>query len=387
MLTGVLLPAIALTMFATGTPAAEWSVAPTFSIWEDHDSNRYLVPHGTPSEGTWMSFDLQLRYATDRLSVSLHPQGSVQRFSSAVFARSNDLALGANASWLTERSTFAFTGLLGDQNLLTTELPITGIVEPGERRRDEDASVSWTYSQSERRSLTLQAGYTDVNYTSDVTSLVALQSYHGTSLGATEQLQHSDRLAAYVTLSASSYTQQGLPAPSRTDGVVVGFKSQLSERTTLNVDAGVSRTSFLSLTSNGFLGDLTLSRVTETGSFSLTASRSVAPAGFGEITQQDTIKASAQRDLTARWSGDASVSAFRYSSVFSIPGLIQLDLTYLDRTYAQAALGLTWHASETWSVSAHILGTKVEGPSVPSADDWQARLQGTWTPVARSISR
>jgi hypothetical protein len=334
-----------------------------------------------------VSLDLQLRYATDRLSLTLHPLASVERFTSSVFPDTNDLSLATADSWLTERSSYSFTGIVSEQNLLTTELPATGIVEPGTRRRDEDAGGSWTYGQTERYSLILLASYYDSVYVSDVAAATPLQSYHGTSFSATEQQQHSDSLAAFVTATVASYTLEDTAAPFHTDGIVAGFKLLLSERTNLSADAGVNRTSYRSLDSSGFLGDLTLTRTTETGSLALTASRTVAPVGFGEITQQDVVNFSVHRDLKERLTADAGVSYFRYSSVFSLPGVGTIDLNNVDRTFAQVVTGLTWHATETWSWGAHVLATRLSGPATPTGDDWQVRLQVSWTPLPRSVSR
>lgn len=367
--------------------AAEWSWNPTLSFWVDHDSNRNLVPEGTSTEGTAVSLDLQLRYATERLSLTLHPQAMLERFTGSAYPNSNDLSLATADSWLSERSTYSFTGAVGEQSLLTTELPVTGIVEPGTRRRDENATAAWTYGQTERWALTLQASYSDSVYTSDVAAVTPLQSFHGIGFSATEQLQYSDSLASFATASHSSYSLEEIPAPFRTDGGVVGLKWQIGERTSLSADAGVSRTTFESLTSRGFLGDFTLTRATESGSVSLNASRNVAPVGFGEITQQDVVRLSGQRDLQARLAVDANVSYFRYSSVFSIPGLITVDLNNLDRTYAQAAAGFTWRATETWSMALHGLASRLSGPTLPNAHDWQVRLQAIWAPFPHSLSR
>jgi hypothetical protein len=381
---------VGLLLLASGTArlsAAEWSWSPTLSFWVDHDSNRDLAPQAIGGEGTFVSLDLQLRYATERLSLTLHPQIAVQRFSGSSFPDSNDLSLTAGLGWVTERSSYSVTGLVDEQSLLTTELPVTGIVEPGTRRRDEDIGVSWTYAQTPLWSLTLQGSYSDSIYLSDIAAQTPLQNFHGTSFSVTEQYQYSDRLALFVTPSESSYAQGGLPAPFRTEGVVAGLKLQFSERTTLSVDAGGSRTTFESLSSNGFLGDLNLTRTTETGSFSLSASRNVSPAGLGEVTQQDTVRLSAQRDISARLNVSGSASVFRYSSVFHIPGLITIDLSALDRTYAQAVAGLTWRATETWSLGTQVLTTRVTGPAIQSAADWQVRLQASWTPFPHSLSR
>jgi hypothetical protein len=369
--------------------AAQWSFVPTFAFLIDHDSNRFLVPDGTPSDGASMSVDAQLQYATDRLTVALHPQALLQRYDSRIFPNTNDVSLGGNVNWLTERSSFAFNGLVSELSLLTTELPVTGIVEPGTRVRNENAAGSWTYAETETRSLTLQASSVDAVYQSQSGLIpgTPLLSYRGTTLSATQQFQHSERLGLFATLSIGSFDEQGLLATVRTDGLVMGLKSQLSERTTLSVDAGVSRTTYLSLVSEGFLGDLTLTRSTETGSLTLSASRNVQPAGFGEITQQDTIKLAAHRDLSERLGADANLSFNRYSSVFDIPGLISIDLPYLDRSFAQLGLGLTWHQTETWSLASWAYENRAEANTVPTADGWQVQVSAVWTPRGRSVSR
>lgn len=345
------------------------------------------MPEGTSTEGTAVSLDLQLRYATERLSLTLHPQVMAERYSGSVYPNSNDVSLATADSWLTERSNYSFTGAIGEQSLLTNELPATGIVEPGTRRRDENAGAAWTYSQTEKWALTLQGSYSDAVFTSDVGTATQLQSFHGTGFSLTEQMQYSARLAGFATASYSSYSLEEIPAPFHTDGAVLGLRWQIGERTSLSADAGASRTTFESLTSHGFLGDLTLTRNTETGNISLSASRNVAPVGFGEITQQDVVRLAAQRDLQARFAVDANVSYFRYASVFSIPGLGTIDLNYLDRTYAQATAGFTWRTTETWSVALHGLASRLSGPTVPNAHDWQVRLQAIWAPLPHSLSR
>jgi hypothetical protein len=383
----VLVLAVALAAAAPDVRAAEWSWVPTFAFWVDHDSNRYLIPGGTPSEGTAMSLDLQLQYATERFSFALHPQASLQRFDEPEYPGVNDVSLAGTANWLTGRSNLGVSTTVSDSSLLTTELAVTGIVVPGTRRREEDASASWSYAQSETRALTLQVGYVDAAFQSELPSSEALLDYRGLTLSATEQWQRSETLALYGTVSAASYNQEGLPGASRTDGFVLGFKSQLSERMTLSADAGANRTAFASLTSNGLLADLSLTRTTETGSLSLTASRNVAPIGFGEITQQDTLRLTAQRDLSERLSANAAVSINRYSSVFSIPGLITIDLPYLDRTYSQATIGLNWRVTETWSVGTQAATSRIQGETVARGEDWQVQLRAAWSPLTHSISR
>jgi hypothetical protein len=377
-------------VLAAGPPsvqAAEWSWAPTLTFWLDHDSNRYLWPGGVPSEGVGMSLDLQLQYATERFGLTLHPQVQLLRFDEPEYHAANDASLAGAANYVTGRSTLGLNTTLSEATLLTSELPVTGIVEPGTRRREEDAGASWTYAQSETRALTLQANSVDVSFQSSLPASEALLSYHGLNVSATEQVQRTATLALFGTVSAGTYDEEGLPKATRTDGLVIGFKSQLSERTTLNADAGASRTTLLSLTQNGLLADLTLTRTGETGNLSVSASRNVAPVGFAEITQQDTLRLAVQRNLSERLSANAAVSLNRYASVFSIPGLITIDLPYLDRTYSQATLGLNWQETETWTVGVQASTTRLQGATVANAEDWAVQVRLAWAPHAQSVSR
>lgn len=384
---GVLVLASVLATGTSDVRAAEWTWAPTVTFWLDHDSNRYLVPGGVPSEGMGILLDLQLQYSTERFTLSLHPQAQLVRFDEPEDQAANDASLAGAATYVTGRSTLALNTTLSEASLLTTELPVTGLVEPGTRRREEDTSASWTYAQSETRALTVQASYVDATFqSSQSASSLPLEDYRGLNVSATEQVQHSETLALFGTVSTASYNEQGLASASRTDGLVVGFKSQLSERTSLSADAGASRTTFLSLTSNGLLADLTLTRASDTGNLSVAASRTVAPIGFGEITQQDTVKASAQHNLSERLSVSAAASVNRYSSVFSIPGLITVELPYLNRSYSQLALGLNWQQTETWTVGVQAATTRLQGATLTTEEDWEVRLNMIWSPRARGVS-
>jgi hypothetical protein len=368
--------------------AAQWSFAPVFGLWVDHDTNRALAPEATPSYGTAVTLDMPLEYATERLKLSLHPEAILQRFSNHEFAAANDLVVAGAANWITERSIWALTGLFGDQNLLTTELPNTGVVIPGTRRRDSQAGLSWNYAQTEKLALTLQASYEHAVYSSDSSqpSTVPLQSYRWTSYSASEQYQHSDTLATYVTLSASEFLQRAIPSPAHTYGAVVGLKSQLSERNSWSADIGASHTTLLGLTSNGVLYDVTFNRATVTGTISLTVSRNVSPAGIGELTEQDVLRLGLQRELRERLALGAALSVNRYSGVFSVPGFIA-DIRSLDRTYAQAMAGLTYRTTETWSVSGRGYYNWQNSKTLATAHGWGVRLEATWAPRPRSISR
>jgi lipopolysaccharide assembly outer membrane protein LptD (OstA) len=379
------LGAVALLLSGAPAAAAEWSLAPTVALWVDHDTNRDLTSPATSSYGTSLSLDLQMSYRTDRVTLSLRPQALLQHYDSAQFPTSNDGIVQGLASYQSERSDYKLSGMWSDQNLLTTELPSTGIVQPGTRRKDAEVTPSWDYNHSERWSLNLQGTYSDVNYSADGTQpAVALQSYHGFSTSATERFSYSERSALLLTALWSSYTQASEGAPARTVGATAGLKTQLGERTTLVVNAGASSTSLLSHSSSGWLGDFSLTRITQTSTFSFSAQRTVSPQGYGQITRQDAIKLAARREFSERTFADASIDATRYANVFEN---LAVDLSYLDHTFAQFGAGLGYRYTENWTLAVRGYYNLQDNRTLPDAHGWAVRLESVWTPDPRSMSR
>jgi hypothetical protein len=354
-------------------------------LWVDHDTNRSLAPEGTPSYGTAITVDMPLQYATERLTLALHPLVSLQRFSNHTFANANDAIVTGSANWLNERSSWSVTGLFSELNLMTTELPNTGVVVPGYRQRDSQVGLGWSYAQTERLNLALQANYERAVYSSDSNqpSTLTLQDYRYDTYSGSEQFQHTEQLAEFVTLSGGEFLQAATPS-EHTYGAVVGVKWQRSERNLFLADIGVSHTKVEGFSTNGLLYDLTFRRATDTGSFGVTASRSVSPVGLAELTEQDALRVNLQRDLKERLSLTGGLSATYYRGVFE--GVIA-NVPSVSRTYAQGSLALVYRASETWSLNVRGAYSWVTGKSVSAAEGWAVRLEALWTPRPLSASR
>jgi len=83
---------------------------------------------------------------------------------------------------------------------------------------------------------------------------------------------------------------------------------------------------------------------------------------------------------------NAGLTGVRYSTVFSVPGFVA-DLRGLDRTYAQASMGIVYRTTATWSLGLRGFYNWLDSKTVPTADGWAVRLESVWTPSPRSISR
>ncbi len=368
--------------FVAGIPsarAAEWSLAPMLAVAADRDTNRTLAVDPVASEGLSMSIDLRMQRATERFRFSVRPQLNLQRFTDPRFSRSDDGGVTTEATWLMERSSFGLTTVFKDQSTLASEIASTGVIDLKTRRRDEEATASWTFAQSERRALTVSSSFASFAYHGN--AVTPLEDSQYVNFGATEQFSLSEYLALSLTGSGGEARTPARRDSTRFETLSIGISSPFTERMRLAADFGVNRRTDGALSSQGFVGQLSLSRSTECGGFTFAALRSVAPSGFGVFAQTDEVRISMQRALGPRLSMGSAVVLYRTTSAFR-------SLTLADRTYTQASERLAWQASETWSVATQVLWNRAQAKyRTDNQRGWQVRLESVWTPNPRSLSR
>ncbi len=362
----------------TGAHAAEWSIAPSFAVAVDEDTNRTLATDAIASQGLSMSADMRLRRATERFDLWLLPQLHIQRFSDRRFDRSDDAGLTSEGTWLTERSTFDVSSLIRDQSTLTSELFSTGIFDLNTRRRDERLNASWAFAYAEHRVFSLTSGFQSSNYHGNSTT--SLQDSKYSTFGASERFIVSERLSFSLDASAGKYVTPDAAFATRSDSLSVGFMRRLSERTRVTGEFGVNRRTDRFSSTNGFVGQLSIARSTETGGFSLSAGRNVAPSGFGIFTQTDQAQLAVSRGLAPRWNLNASLSVYRTSSAFQ-------SFNLADRTYSQLNVALTWQANEYWSIGTTAGADRAVSNTGLPASGWHLGLQSVWRPMPNSLSR
>ena len=359
--------------------AAEWSLSPTLAVGVDEDTNRTLATDAIASQGLSMTADMRLQRTTERFDLSLLPQLRVQRFSDRRFDRSDDGGLTAPASWLTERSNIDVSAVLRDQSTLTAEIFSTGIFDLNTRRRDEQVSASWAFSYAERRVFSLTSGFQSSDYHGNAAT--SLQDSRYATFGASERFILSERLSMSLDASTGEYRTPDAAFATRSDSISVGFMESLSERARVTGEFGVDRRTDQFSSTNGFVGQLAVSRSTDRGGFSLAASRSVAPSGFGIFTQTDQAQLSMNRALGPRLSLNSTLGVYRTASAFQ-------SFSLVERTYSQASVALVWQASEYWTVGAHVIASRADsGSALSAASGWQLGLQSTWRPRPNSLSR
>ena len=363
----------------------------------DHSSNRYLLANSPPGEGGFVTLDALLARTTSTFELDMHPSVAVQRFSNNSASDSVNRSIDLASKWTRVRSTFGLGGSYSELSTLGTELTSTGVVEGNTRQRQETASVSWQYQQSENRQLTAQATYNNTTYTGQEAFLLPGYRYPNGSLA--ERFSLSDRDAITVSASGGYLSSPKSPSPGSSslcssstcssstedEQLVVALDHAFSERFTLYASAGVNDRS-----SNGrkagYVGEFTLKRVVdERNQWKLDYTRNVTASGFGVLAQHSAGTLSFSRDLAFQLNAGLALSVVQDSQdVTSGPLLLQT------RKYESADATLNWLSGETSTVSlgtGYSRATTVSEPPTPLAHGWRASISYRWKPHPVSFSR
>ncbi len=375
----VLVGGCALGAKVPGAQAAEWSVAPTFSTSVDYDDNRRLESAPRGSEAGVLAIDLKFKRSLEDLQLTFEPSYTLRRYTDRTLGNGDDRSVAANLIQTGERETLNLTLSYLDQSTLYSELFETGLTTADTHRRTAQAGASWIWSQTERRSLVVQAGFMDVSYYGRFAALFPGFRYPSGSVG--EQFSFTER--GTFTLSAfGSRLQSDTPANSSHEaGLQAEVIYQWSETTKIDASLGKSRRQLSGQSSSGTDALLSLERSFYLGKLSVSYKRSLVPYGFGYLVEQQQFQANCTVPLTEYL--DLSLSAFRLQNSEST--ILQL----LDRrNYNTLSAGLSWRPEETWTFGFLLQGARTETIALnpQPVRQWRASLSATWAPRPTSRS-
>jgi hypothetical protein len=366
-------------MVSTSAPpvrAAEWSIAPTFTVGVDDDSNKALSSPATPADSTWLYSNVQFQRMTETTVLSITPQVNWQHFDTAFFGNIVSRDVRGAFTWTQERGNLNLTASRFDDSTLTTELTETGIASSELNRLTEQASLSWNYGLTERRAFVLQASYIDVSYYGRASGFYSiLEGYKYPTASVGEQFILSPR----TTLTASAYGNELIAPLSINDSHEAGGEVQIvhnfTERTQLSVTAGGSARSLEGSRSTGTLAIVSFSRSSELGNVALNYSRQLTPYGTGVLAERQQVTLSGTYNLTEKV--DLNASLLRIDNSQSVVYL-RLDR----RSYTGSTFALDYRPLETWKLRLEGDTTRTqtfETVSIP-VTEWRVALSLTWTP-------
>src|SRR5580700_1339280 len=123
---------------------AEWSIAPTFSLTFDDDSNRRLTTEPQASQSALLYTSWLFQHSTDNTQLSLSPWLSWQFFRGDLYTSDDNANLSGVFDWSTERGRLDTSAAVSNESTLFTELTETGILSSDTHRRLAQGTVSWT---------------------------------------------------------------------------------------------------------------------------------------------------------------------------------------------------------------------------------------------------
>jgi hypothetical protein len=235
-------------------------------------------------------------------------------------------------------------------------------------RLEEDISASWRRALSERSGLQLAASYDQVAYSAESSLRLDNYNYLQGSLKLDRTL--NERWSADASIGYGRYALQQQTNGNETRYLQTSTKYQVSDHWTLAAQLGYSRLAshteaLLCCVIVGLPGGrvglgyirakqssaggiisygLTVEHQSEQVSMELSASRTVQPTSFGALLTLQTVRLSASRPVTDRWTLNASLQDARQSDTLAQRG------SPVGARFESAGLGASWQWTEHWTL-------------------------------------
>lgn len=370
----------ALSVSATGIAnAAEWSAAPVMSWGVDQDSNRVLADEARASQSGNLHLEAQLRHTSPNLQLSVRPLVEFHRYTNDGSANSDDRSLGLASNWIREHWQWSVSAQVAQESTLTSELTDTGVIEGDSTRRTKSAASSWRLEHTELRSTDIQAAYADVDYQGRLAN--RLPGYRYPSLSLSERFQVSERSAFVMSAFASELQSPFRLSESRDTGFTFAVDHALSDLTQLHFAFGGSERKIAGIRSNGYVGELDLTRNSEAGQWRLFYHRKLAASGLGYLVERDEAGLSLRHPLSPLMSGSVSVQAVRNDNA-TFGGSSERH------RYEAFETGLDWRLRETAMMGLRLGARRAQRfENTDLAGGWRASVVFTWTPRPQTLSR
>lgn len=338
---------------AVPVTAQEWRIQPTFDVGVTYDDNIALDPEN-PESGFGPSARAAVRA---QRSTEASRLGLLAGLSLNEFAENSGLSnvaafVGADGSHLTSRNQFRLNLSLSTQSTLTSEIATTGVRDANGQQYQLDIRPGWTYRLSERSTLGVNAGYTDVFY--DGLDDASLSDYRSGYLSFIAGRRLTEIAGLSVVASYGRYESQGGENESENVALQLGADYRVSE--TLSIDGlfGLRRTEAVfpdtvgrSVTEDSTGPTYSVSiqkRLARGGGLNLRALRELIPSGAAEVLDTASLQLGYVYPVNERMAFTFTSRAYRNRQ----PGG---ETSTSDRTYADGQLGLSYQIRQGWRVS------------------------------------
>lgn len=291
---------------------AEWSVQPAISTAVGHDSNPLLLIGAHESSNVAeLTPSMRIEGKTERSGIDIGLLLNYENYSSDQVENADRQILTFNSfSQTSERNKLGLNGEFRRDDLRQTVNGLTtsggdsdvGLVQSNVTRDWRSLRPSWTRNLSERSSVQLSYGYTDVGF--DKAAGTGLVDYTDQNLALTYSRYINPRDSLNVTMNSSRYRASAIDNSADTNRLLFGFAREFSESSRGSVAVGASKTrenvAGTVDDSSGYVVEANARETSETMELDGTLNHDVSPSGIGRSIQSDQLRLRMVRNLTSR---------------------------------------------------------------------------------------
>ncbi len=283
-----------------------------------------------------------------------------------------DLFLLGSGDYKWLRAEIGINGNFSHESILSSELLDTGIIDLGstnvtgqppietdtgqlltlnEHRDRTIVSPFVNFQMSPRSSIGLDARYLDQTYSG--AQFRTRSDIRETEYGAHVSRTIDSRTGASARVFASDFHAKATDNDTHTVGVEGTITRKLNEIWSLDLTAGLERSSFNYIDVNGesvgnaaanYILDVGLAKHTATGTVTIDLSRLINPSAAGFMTARNEVRMVYQHAMSQRLTASFAVRAFRTEGLSSRQNEAQ-------RTYTRGGFELDYAFTPTWSLA------------------------------------
>jgi len=295
--------------------AAEWSVSGTVNPSLEYDDNIFM--RDTDKLGDYhatMKPTLKIMHELENAETSLSAGYTIDRYDALSEQDTENPFVNVNTQYSTQRSQWGLDISYAESTSRDDAADDTGDFETNSISTTESISPSFSYQLTERDSLSVNASYSEREY-----STTDFSNSRNRQLSTSWQHQFTERFNGGVSFSFGNNKSNSLTSFTDDDTYNLSLTTNydLSEVWGINGSVGVrqldsERTDGFGVTeknkSSGSSLDLTISYKKNQDTASVSLSRSVSPSSSGEVNEQDKISANWSRNLTENLSAGINAS-------------------------------------------------------------------------------
>ncbi len=346
-----LISPIVVCVLWSDTFGAEWSVRPTFQTRGQYNDNLRLTnQRHKPVWTTWFGPNVQLKYATETLSITANPKLEyVLYFGDRTNETFVNHFIPLSGEYLTERDRYALDFSSSRENSLVSDLEESGVVTDFRQRSRQEVDVFWDRVLTERMTLQSSYQFADVSYDDGIeVGLFDFQTHTGSVGGIYQFTEETD---VQITSWYSNFHSTDIGYLSQSYGLNLGLSHNFSETFSGSINGGVRKVKISSRSMRGRQRDSSFVWVMSTSvekewertRLNVSYNRQLTPSGQGVLLTTDRFQSQLSHSVIEKRLSVALDGSYVFND--SVGSSDQRD-RFRKSQYWQVRPSCSWHWQE-----------------------------------------